>query len=326
MDIYQHTVKEIIRVSGIGLHSGQPVRMTIQPAKANSGIRFILENGKERTIIPAFMNRVTDTTLATTIGENGTFISTTEHLLAALAGVGIDNAVINVDGNEIPIMDGSAAPFVHVLNRVGRREQRAGRRVLRLLREVVYREAETEIRILPHDRLKITCEIDFPHPAVRRQSYSVELSPRRFMKEIAPARTFGFAHEVEALRERGLALGGSLDNAVVIDRQGVVNREGLRYSDEFVRHKILDLVGDLALLGCPIAGHVIARRAGHRHHVGLLREIVRQPASWELVKLEKDPESGVQQRALLGEVLSGGFLLPFFRPQVPLFTEEPCAA
>jgi len=299
MEIYQHTLKKSVNFCGVGLHTGAPVQLTISPARANSGIRFKLKGND--TSMPAYMNRVVDTQLATTIADKDLVFSTTEHLLGALSGLGIDNALVELDAPELPIMDGSAGPFVHILKNISRKEQKSSRRILKITEEIIYRDGDKEIRVLPHDGLKLTCTIDFAHDLIQSQTYTVDLSPETFIKEIASARTFGFMEQVEKLQENGYALGGSLDNAVVIDRDGVVNEEGLRFADEFVRHKILDLIGDLALLGCPLFGHVIATKAGHGQHLGLMQEIAAQ----------KNGESGMLEKLANNTKSASSKLLPF---------------
>ncbi len=322
MDLFQHTLKKKVSFSGIGLHSGRQVSMTLRPAAVNSGIGFVRKDLSEDVFIPAFMNRVVDTQLATTIGLNGVTIGTTEHVLSALAGMGIDNAVIELDGPEVPVMDGSAGPFVYLLNRIGRRRQKSCRQMLKITREIAYSNGEKNIKVVPYDGFKVTCEISFDHDIIKKQVYTFTYSSEKFIQEIAKARTFGFLGQVEKLRENGLALGGSLDNAVVIDQYGVLNSEGLRFADEFVRHKILDLIGDFALLGCPIMGHIIASKSGHGQHLGLMREIALHPESWEFVKLEKQ-EDRILEKVITTTMAAGNKILPFFLP--PPATGEVCA-
>ena len=312
MEALQHTLKKSVSLRGIGLHSGYPVKLTIKPAKANHGIRFKLA-GNDASM-PAFMDRVIDTSLATTIAENDMVFSTTEHLLGALTGMGIDNALIELDAPELPIMDGSAGQFVHVLQKASRKTQKSRRRFLKITKEMHYQEGEKLIKIIPHDGLKLTCKIDFKHDLIQNQSYSVELSPKSFSTEIASARTFGFLEQVEALQENGYALGGSLDNAVVIDKNGVINEEGLRFDDEFVRHKVLDLLGDLTLLGYPVLGHVIAEKSGHSQHFGLMKELVSHPECWQLIELEETPESGFLEKLVNTTKNAGNKLKPFLSP------------
>ncbi len=314
METRQHTTKKKVSFAGVGLHSGKRVKLTVKPAPADTGIRFVRSDLDHKVTIPAYMNRVVNTFLATTISEDNVRISTTEHLLAALHGLGIDNAVIELDNNEVPIMDGSAAPFVRMLRKVERKRQKAARKVLKITREIFWKQDGSEIRILPYDGLKITCGIDFDHPMIKNQSYTINVSPDSFIKEIASARTFGFLEEVEKLRENGLALGGSLDNAIVVDQTGILNDEGLRFPDEFVRHKILDLLGDLALLGCPLQGHVIANKAGHTQHLELMKTIAEHPECWEFVAFKEDREGGVFELVTATTKAAGNRILPYLVP------------
>jgi UDP-3-O-[3-hydroxymyristoyl] N-acetylglucosamine deacetylase len=309
---HQHTLGKEVSFIGIGLHSGLPVAMVVKPAAADTGIRFFRTDLQKE--IPALMDRVVDTTLATTIGENSASVSTTEHLLAALTGLGIDNALVELNGPEVPIMDGSAAPFVRVIKRIERKRQDVCRKLIKITREISFQAGDTSIRILPYDGYKVTCEIDFAHQVIQKQKYTVDVNSRKFIKEIASARTFGFMDQIEKLRANGLALGGSLANAVVIDQSRVLNVEGLRFSDEFVRHKVLDLIGDLALLGCQIIGHVVASKSGHGHHLGLMKEIVAHPECWEFVTLGKNDEEGVLARVVSSTREAGNLILPFFVP------------
>jgi len=310
MDIYQHTIKKPVTCRGIGLHSGRPVRLTVHPARADHGIRFTHCGSGDS--IPARMDRVVDTGLATTIADKDMVFSTTEHLLAALAGLGIDNALVELDAPELPIMDGSAGPFVQMLrNKTSRKRQKRRRRLLKITKKIVCRDGDKEVRIEPYDGLRLTCEIEFNHRLIRNQQYSIELSPERFAEEIAGARTFGFLEQVEQLRRNGYALGGSLENAVVIDDNGVVNKDGLRFSDEFVRHKVLDLIGDLALLGCPVQGHVTAIKSGHEQHLKLLRKIAASPECWRIIELEPDGDSGFLEKFASSTREAGSKWLPF---------------
>lgn len=309
---HQHTLGKEVSFSGIGLHSGLLISMIIKPAKPDTGIRFFRTDLQQE--IPALMDRVVDTTLATTIGVNEASVSTTEHLLAALAGLGIDNALIELDGPEVPIMDGSAAPFVHIIKRIERKRQDVCRKLLKITREISFQAGDTMIRLLPYDGYKVTCEIDFDHQLIRKQKYTVDVNSKRFIKEISAARTFGFMDQIEKLQANGLALGGSLANAVVVDRTKVLNAEGLRFSDEFVRHKVLDLIGDLALLGCQIIGHVVASKSGHGHHIGLMKEIVAHPECWEFVTLEKNEKEGVLAKVVSSTMDAGNLILPFLVP------------
>lgn len=316
MESFQHTLKKSIRFGGIGLHSGKTASLAIHPGEANSGIRLLRSDLGQSEPTPAFMDQVLDTRMATTLaaGDNAS-VATIEHLLAALVGMGIDNALIEIDGDEVPIMDGSAAPFVRVLRRIGRRRQTAPKWMIRFKREVVYRDGQgASLRIEPYDGFKVTCRIDFDHARIGAQEVQFEVNPRCFADEIASARTFGFARDVEKLRANGLALGGSLDNAVVMDDAGVLNAGGLRFANEFARHKALDLIGDLALLGFPILGHVVAEKSGHGHHLGLMREVAAHPEAWSIVAYEKQGECQVLRQLALTTKAVGDRILPYLLP------------
>lgn len=325
MEKYQHTLSKAVRFGGIGLHSGEAVSLTVKPAAANCGVRFVRTDQQGHGCIPAVMNQVVSTTLATTLATGGVSVSTTEHLLAALAGLGIDNALVELDGPEVPILDGSAGPFVLILQKAGRRRQKALRRFLKITREITFQDGDKTLRVLPYDGFKVTSVIDFDHPLIRRQSCTMEISVDSFVREVASARTFGFLDEVEKLQENGLALGGSLDNAIVIDRFGILNNEGLRFPDEFVRHKVLDLIGDLALLGYPLLGHVVANKSGHGQHLGLMQAIAARPDCWELVTYDTDLDSGVLERAVKSTRAAGNRLMPMLVPPATL-RNGPCAA
>lgn len=326
MGLYQHTIKKEVSCCGVGLHSGKLVNLSIKPAETNSGIRFVRNDLEIPVSIPAFMSGVSDTTLATTIANEDVAVSTTEHLLAALYGLGVDNAIVELDGPEIPIMDGSAGPFVHILKKSGRRRQKAKKWMIKITKEIAYNENGKSICVLPHDNLKVTCEINFDHDLIQQQTYSVDISSRKFVNEVASARTFGFLDEVERLRENGFALGGSLDNAVVMDKFGVLNEGGLRFTDEFARHKILDLLGDLALLGFPLLGHVIATKSGHSQHLGLMREIAAHPECWEYVEFGKDGESRVLNQVAATTRAASDKILPYLVPPSVAFAGESCSA
>lgn len=255
--MHQRTIRKTVTVDGIGLHSGKPTRVTLVPAPADTGIVFRV--GTE--VIPAAPESVVDSHYATTIGKNGTRIQTVEHLMAATAGLGIDNLEVLVDGNEIPAGDGSAKPFVAALANAGRADQTAKRREITVPFPLRVGTENRWLMIVPSDGFTISYTLDHEHPAIGTQTLTYLPSERRFTDEFAPARTYGFLKDIGVMRKNGLARGGSLDNAVVVGKRGPIN--GLRYRDEFVRHKVLDLVGDLALLGRPIIGHVIGRNAGH---------------------------------------------------------------
>ena len=309
MEIFQQTIRRSVTFNDIGLHTGQSVKLTVSPARANHGIRF-KRSGSEDSM-PAFMDRVIDTSLAMTIADRGMVVSTTEHLLAALIGLGIDNAMIELDGPELPIMDGSAAPFVKNLKKASLTKQRSYCRVLKITRPIRCQDGDKLITITPYNGLKLTCHINFDHAIVQNQSYSVVLSPKKFSDEIAAARTFGFIDQVEELQANGYALGGSLKNAVVIGTQGVINEEGLRFTDEFARHKVLDLLGDLALLGCRLLGDVEATKSGHGQHLALMQAIVAHPECWQIIVPDQNAENGMLE-SIASTIHAGSMIFPFF--------------
>lgn len=325
---HQYTLKRAVTCCGIGLHTGRAVNMTIRPASANAGIRFFRSDLKGRNAVPAHMDKVVDTTLATTIGEGKAKISTTEHLLAALRGSGIDNAQIDIDSHEVPIMDGSAGPFIHLLKRGGRKKQHALRKVLRITEPVSVTSGKKSIRIEPYDGFKVTGRISFDDNLINEQAYSVEVTRERFCQEIARARTFGFVEQVEHLWKNGLARGGNLNNVIAIhwDGRSILNEDGLRFDDEFVRHKLLDLIGDMALLGSPVLGHVIASRSGHSLHLELMQAIVDNPRCWEYVKFRKQGE-GIRRTPVNGSRVAEKLLPPFFSgPSETSMSQAVCAA
>ncbi len=282
--VFQRTIAEKISCTGIGIHGGAPVELTLHPARANSGIVFIRVDGAHPVEIPARSEAVVSTDHATSLGRGSVTIGTVEHLLAALYGLGIDNVLIEVNGPELPIMDGSAASFVYLIRSAGIYEQDAEKSVLRVRRSVEVRDGAKRIFIEPARSLKITYTVDFAHPSIGRQAVrGLEMVNGTFEAEVARARTFGFFHEVETLRRHGLGRGGSLDNTVVLDDSGVMNPGGLRWPDEFARHKVLDLLGDLALLGVPLEGHIQVERGGHALHQEFVAELLRSPENWQLV-------------------------------------------
>ncbi|MBI3994720.1 MAG: UDP-3-O-acyl-N-acetylglucosamine deacetylase [Nitrospirae bacterium] len=280
----QRTIKKIAHCSGIGLHSGGPVNLRLVPAPIDTGIVFLRKTTQGPVPVKVDGTKVIGTMLCTTIGENGTKVQTVEHLLAALSGLQITNLIIELDSAELPIMDGSAKPFVDLLLAAGILEQGALQPVLKIIRPVELRDGEKWIRVRPSWKFRVNCTIRFDHPMLAHQSCSFEPGSEDFADWIAPARTFGFLEEVEALRNHGLARGGSLENAVVIGPDGVLNKEGLRYADEFVRHKILDILGDLSLLGMPILGEVEAYCSGHQLNTKLVSRILSATDSWMMVK------------------------------------------
>jgi UDP-3-O-[3-hydroxymyristoyl] N-acetylglucosamine deacetylase len=279
----QRTIAEKISCTGIGLHTGQPVQLTLQPARAGSGVVFVRTDFPEPVEFPANHAMVTSTRLATTLGRGEATVGTVEHLLSALCGLGVDNVRVEVDGPEIPVMDGSAASFAFLIRAAGVFDQGAPRRSLRVHRPVELRDGDRFIRVEPGRGLRVSYSVDFAHPAIGRQQLrNLLIDDESFETEICRARTFGFLREVEALWRNGLARGGNLDNTVVMDEYRVLNRDGLRWPDEFVRHKVLDLLGDLALLGLPLEGHVIVERGGHALHQRLVRALLEDESAWSV--------------------------------------------
>lgn len=287
----QRTLKKEIACASIGLHTGRKVNMTIKPAPVDTGVVFIRKDLPPALPIAAVFNNVSDTTLATSLGVNGVSVATVEHVLSAFSGMGVDNAVVELDSFEVPIMDGSALPFVNMFKEVGTHLQGKTKKLLVIKKPVSVTEGDGSAILLPAGEFKITYEIDFRHRAIGKQSYSMIFSDEKYEKEICAARTFGFLNEVEYLQAKGLALGGSLKNAIVLDDGKIINKEGLRFPDEFVRHKILDAIGDLFLLGMPIIGHFIAHKSGHHLNNLLLRELMKKTDSWEIVRYPDREES-----------------------------------
>ncbi len=280
----QRTIATPIETVGIGLHSGRKVTLCIKPAPVNSGILFVRVDTPEQSVVPASVLAVCDTRLASVIQKDGIRVSTVEHLLSACAGLGLDNLLIELDGEEVPIMDGSAASFLFLMESAGVAEQEAQRQFVVIKKQIEVREGDKLARLEPFFGYKLDFTIDFKHPAVDKtgQRFIVDFAEHAYRSEIGRARTFGFAHEVEALREMGLARGGSLDNAIVLDEHRILNNEELRYEDEFVRHKILDAIGDLYLVGHPIIGSYVAEKSGHALNNALLRKLLEDPSSYEI--------------------------------------------
>ena len=300
----QRTLKESIQSSGIGLHSGDKVYMTLRPAPVNTGIVFRRLDLPEPVDIPAQALNVTETMLGTTLEHGSAKVATVEHLLSAMAGLGVDNAFVDLTAAEVPIMDGSAAPFVFLLQSAGIEEQSAPKRFVRVVQRVEVGEGDKWVRLDPHDGFRINIEIDFDHPALRkhRQSMSMDFSTSSFLKEISRARTFGFLKDLETSRALDRALGGSLDNAIVMDEYRVLNEDGLRFRDEFVRHKVLDALGDLYLVGASLIGEFSGFKCGHRLNNLLLRRLLEQPASYEVVAFDE----GLEQRSPVSYQLATG--------------------
>jgi UDP-3-O-[3-hydroxymyristoyl] N-acetylglucosamine deacetylase len=283
---HQRTLVKSASCSGIGVHSGRKVRLNIHPAPINHGIKFKRTDLSEGPSIPALFSRVVDTSLATVIGQDGCIVSTIEHLMATFSGLSIDNALVELDSYELPIMDGSAGPFTQLIKSAGIKSQNAPRFFFMAKEPIILEENGKSVGIYPGSEQRITYTITFNHPLVQTQSFSIDLSGDEFENEIAPARTFGFYHEIEYLKKFGLARGGSLDNAVVLDRDKILNPGGLRYPDEFVRHKILDCIGDFSLLGMPIMGHIKVYKSGHAFNHEFLKEFLARKGSWETCSLQ----------------------------------------
>ncbi|MGI9592234.1 MAG: UDP-3-O-acyl-N-acetylglucosamine deacetylase [Myxococcota bacterium] len=293
----QRTIAEKVSCTGIGLHSGAPVQLTLLPARAGTGIVVVRSDRGRAIEIPARASAVHSTAFATTLGSGEDTVATVEHLLAALYGLGIDNARVVVEGPELPVMDGSAASFVYLIQSAGVFVQRPTRPVLRFRKPIEVRDGERWIRVEPARDFRISYAIDFEHPAIARQELKlVGDDPVDFERELAGARTFGFLREVRALWDAGLAKGGSLENTVVLDDHRIVNREGVRWPDEFVRHKALDLIGDLALLGTRLQGHVRVERGGHSLHLQLVSAILANPDAWRLQGGEHFAEAAMEIR------------------------------
>jgi len=286
----QRTLKGVTRTTGVGLHTGARVELTLRPAAPDTGIVFHRVDLPVPVTIPALAENVGDTRLSSTLKLGGTSISTVEHLMSALAGLGIDNLHVDVAGPELPIMDGSAGPFVFLLQSAGVEEQNAPKKYLRVRAPVEVREGDKWARFEPHDGFRLDFTIDFPHPVFGSENRHVviDFAENSYVKEVARARTFGFMQDVEAMRSAGLALGGSLQNAVVLDETRVLNREGLRYDNEFVKHKVLDAIGDLYLLAHPLVGQYTAFKSGHALNNALARALVARPEAFEITSYAAD--------------------------------------
>jgi UDP-3-O-[3-hydroxymyristoyl] N-acetylglucosamine deacetylase len=287
--IKQRTVKNIIRATGVGLHTGEKVYLTLRPAAPNTGVVFRRVDLAQPVDIKADPYRVGDTRLSSCLERDGVRVSTVEHLMSAIAGLGIDNLYVDVSAAEVPIMDGSAGPFVFLLQSAGVEEQAAAKRFIRIRKAVAVTDGDKSARFEPHNGFKIEFSIDFDHPVFENSAKSVcvDFATTSYIKEVSRARTFGFMHEVEWMRGQGLALGGSLDNAIVLDEYRVLNNDGLRYDDEFVKHKVLDAIGDLYLLGHPVIGAFVAHKSGHALNNLLLRRLLEEKEAWEYVSFDR---------------------------------------
>ena len=288
--IRQRTLNNMIRATGVGLHTGEKVYLTLHPAPVNTGIIFRRTDLDPVVEIHAKAENVGETTLSTTLVNGDVKVSTVEHLLSAMAGLGIDNAIIDVTAPEVPIMDGSAGPFVFLPQSAGIREQEEPKRFIRILKPITVTDGDKSASLRPFNGFKVTFSIDFDHPVFHNRTLKAEVdfSTTSFVKEVSRARTFGFMHEIEYLRSMGLARGGSMDNAIVVDEYQVLNEDGLRYEDEFVKHKILDAIGDLYLLGNSLIGEFVAHKSGHGLNNASLRQLIAQKDAWEMVTFEED--------------------------------------
>ena len=289
----QRTLKSLVSAAGVGLHTGQKVRITLRPAPPDTGVVFRRIDLASPVDIPARAELVGETRLSSCLVHEGVKIYTVEHLMSALGGLGIDNVYVDLDASELPIMDGSASPFVLLIQQAGVVEQAAAKKFLRILRRVEISDGDKWARLEPYEGYKLSFSIDFRHPVIERSTQSVDINfaETSYLKEIARARTFGFMHEVEDLRDSGLALGGGLDNAVVLDEYRVLNAEGLRFADEFIRHKLLDAIGDLYLLGRPLLAAFSAHKSGHALNNRLLRAVLAQAGALETVTFERPEET-----------------------------------
>jgi UDP-3-O-[3-hydroxymyristoyl] N-acetylglucosamine deacetylase len=278
----QTTLAQTVSTSGVGLHTGVEVNLTLKPAPENTGYIFV-RTDLDNFEIPASVEYVSHCSYATTLMRRGVVLSTCEHLLSALRGSGIDNCFIELDSIEIPILDGSSENWIELIEQAGIVWQDSPRHYLKVLKRVEFEEGDRRMSVEPADDFEIECLIDFPHPYIKRQSFRFQLTNGSFGREIASARTFGFTHEIEMLRKANLALGGSLDNAIVLTPDGMLNETPLRFDDEFVRHKILDIIGDVALLGMPMIGRITAEKTGHAVHAALMGKLLSTEGAWEII-------------------------------------------
>jgi len=284
----QRTVARRVSVTGVGLHSGKPATLTLAPAAPDTGVRFVrMDLGVE---IPARADLVVDTVLSTSLAVGSARVATVEHVLATLSGLGIDNCRVEVDGPEIPILDGSAAPFVWLVEEAGIERQRAGKRFLVIEKPVEVRDGDKLARLDPASEMSVRFTADFSHPLITDQTFEFTFSDRRFVRELAAARTFCFLRDIEYMKSKGLAQGGSLDNAIVIDDFSILNPEGLRFPDEFARHKVLDAIGDLSLVGMPVIGALTARKSGHAMNQALVRKVLASPECHRVVRVSAEAE------------------------------------
>ncbi|MBU2547639.1 MAG: UDP-3-O-acyl-N-acetylglucosamine deacetylase [Proteobacteria bacterium] len=283
-NLFQRTIRDSVSCTGIGLHTGEMVKLTLRPAPPDSGVTFVRTDLPGTPEIKACLENVIHTRLATTLGRNGAVVGTVEHILATLVGLGVDNVRVETDGPEIPIMDGSSGPFVYLLNSVGVKTLSAFKKFLVIRKPVSITDGDKSISVAPARELGVHYTISFDHPLLRSQHFDFQFSDAAFEREISRARTFGFQEDAEELKRNGFARGGSLANAIIIDRFRVLNQDGLRYEDEFIRHKVLDFLGDISLIGAPIIGRFQAVKSGHGLNNALLNQLIARPEAWELVE------------------------------------------
>jgi UDP-3-O-[3-hydroxymyristoyl] N-acetylglucosamine deacetylase len=286
MQKYQHTLADTARCSGIGMHSGKEVHLCIRPAPPNHGIRFRRSDLPNSPTVSGIFRNVVDTSLATVLGSEGVIISTIEHLMATFAGLGVDNALVETDSYELPIMDGSARHFTEMILMAGLASQGALRAYFTVNDTIEHRQGDRWVILHPSERFEISCTISFPHPLIKEQTFSLGVTPEEFTALISPARTFGFLHEVDYLKRYGFAKGGSLENAIVVDETSILNEDGLRFPDEFVRHKILDCLGDFSLIGIPILGRIETHKSGHAFNHSFLEKFFSQKDCWRTRTLD----------------------------------------
>ena len=297
--IRQRTLARPVTCTGVGVHSGITVELSIKPAPSNYGIRFTRCDLPDSPAISAIFNNVVDTSLATVIGNEGAIVSTIEHLMASFVGLSIDNAVVEISGYEMPIMDGSAARFTEMILEAGVQELPTPRSFIVITKDLELKEGDKYVKATPHPDFKLSCTIEFDHPLIKKQTYVFDMSEKTFSEEICMARTFGFFKDVEMLRRYGLAKGASLDTGIAIDRESILNEGGLRFDDEFVRHKLLDCLGDFSLLGMPILGHIETYKSGHAFNHAFLRELFNRKDCWETRVFEgHEPYNTVESKSL----------------------------
>jgi len=303
--IKQRTLKNIIRATGIGVHTGKKIYITLRPAPVNTGIIFCRTDGDTTIEIPARAENIGDTSLSTCLTKGDIRIATVEHLMSALAGIGIDNLYIDVNEPELPIMDGSAAPFVFLIQSAGIKEQNAPKKFIRIKRKMEVKDGDKWVRLEPFNGFKVTFSIDFNHPVINESSQkaTLDFSTTSYVKEVSRARTFGFLSDYEYIRKNNLALGASLDNAIVLDEYKIINEDGLRYSDEFVKHKILDAVGDLYLLGHSVIGAFTGHKSGHALNSQLLNKVLSDESAWEVITFDDPKDIPILYHPVLSEAV-----------------------